>query len=464
MRRSLLAIAIAALALPAGCAWDPPPYPAPVDESCLLQGPDVPATHDGVVVDSGSPPALFSTPQTAQGLYRARLVYASPTLLQVNCEGRVIPGVAQIPTGSFRDLVLEIPVGLRKADGTAVEAQDVANAWERAIQYGAGVDSVKALDSRRLLVSLERPDMRILASPDLGVFGTPSSATKEARGRLATPDARELGYRKDVRFSTRTGPVDPYDIIDRGSEATDLWIDASPAVAEYARQRGMVVAPLPYDETYVLLVPPRATRPVAARPVAGPALLDDLAMVVRDASVRPADTPPWWKYDLAGCGPLSPSPYTASDPAPLPPGAFVVYYSDPVAGDLATRLVALSAMDTTTSHSARDLVRTLPGLNGESLAARQVSWVDLGRRLERGDGFAFLVGVRNPVPDPCGVARELVRKAPWLLSDNAGMEGTMIPLVDARSFVILTSRNIAVTWDIYGTVQIFSQLPELNGL
>jgi hypothetical protein len=151
------------------------------------------------------------------------------------------------------------------------------------------------------------------------------------------------------------------------------------------------------------------------------------------------------------------------DDAPVvPDGPPIIYYDDAVAQGLAERMVALAAMDTTQSVAARDFLRALPGFAAAGLTARQLSQDEGKRRLERGEGFAFVTSVRNPVPDTCGSARKLLRRAPWLVSGGKPIAESMVPLVDTRSFAILTGRSVFATYDYYGTVHVRGWLAVIN--
>lgn len=350
------------------------------------------------------------------------------TLVDADCGGNLLPGLAERFSGGERHWVLTLREPGRPDGPPLPTAHEVAGVWMDAIARGAGVDSVRVIDARRLEVFLERPALSTLASLDLAV-PVPAAMNPASWTFVAVTDPRNM----------LTG--------------ADLMVVDEAAVAEYAATLGMSVAPLPYDRTFVLLVPfadhAGALDSVARR---------DLAASVRTASARPAASAVWWRDDLDGCAELSSLPAWRI-PAPAGdagPSAPCVYYraDDAVGRDIAERVVALAAMDTTQSLAACAVVRCLGRTDMAALRAVGVTGTEMDRRLERGEGVAFVASVRNPVPDSCGSARDLLRRAPWLVAGDRTMAGSVIPVVDTRRHVVVASRDVSVVWDIYGNVRI----------
>jgi hypothetical protein len=387
-------------------------------------------------------------PEDSEGFHRLELVNRFPTFIEVDCRGDVHPGLASIESGEGKRWVLKLRDDLRFIDRTAVTAEDVVVCWEAAIARGAGVDSVRVLDARRMEVFLERAALRVLASLDLAVCRPSMVYDGMLPDSILAPGGGGSGNPRDELAHTA------------------LFLSADPTLAEYATGRGMAVHALPFCRTYVLLAPSRV-KSIAAGKV--PAALPyeagrDLALAVRGARTRASETPPWWRDELDGCGPLAPTPESMTRDASAHDSIPVVYYdaTDATARDLAERIVALATMDTLESEPARDLARCIPALrNGNAPVARGLAAHVLPDRMASGAGFGFVVGVPNPVPDSCGSARELLRRAPWLASGGARLADVVLPLVDASSYVILTNRHIAVTWDIYGNVRIVAPPAEL---
>jgi hypothetical protein len=411
--RRFLPIVPFAIAIVAGCAGNPPVPPESSDDACYLRGPDVPSR-------GGSLKAVRS--EHLHGL-------EEQTLVNVDCQGRIArSGLAESYSGSGRRWIITLRDSVRP-----VNARDVARSWTEASAHGAGVDSVRALDDRRLEVFLERPALSTLASPEFAI-AVPS-------------DAVAVFIAESVPAWTMIGQTDPRDML----ASVDLMVTGDPAIADYAAGLGMTAAAMPYDRTFVLLVPGRTA---AATLV--PAATVDLAAAVRTASARPAATPAWWWNELDGCGELSSWPGRMISAASTDSDAQRVYYEagDDVARDLAERIVALAAMDTAQSPTACSVMRALAPKPGTVVRAAGLASDELGRRMERGDGLAFVTSIRNPVPDSCGSARDLLRRVPWLRVGNGTIGQAVIPMIDTRNYVILANRNVQITWDIYGDVRI----------
>ncbi|HEX5132373.1 MAG TPA: hypothetical protein VFX92_07795, partial [Candidatus Krumholzibacteria bacterium] len=257
-----------------------------------------------------------------------------------------------------------------------------------------------------------------------------------------------------VTFATRAH-MDPRDAL-RGAGVMTVG-DSS--VAAYASSLGMKTAALPFDRTYLLLSPARVRSILSsAHPDALAAVTQrDLAFSVRAAVTRATASAAWWVTDLNGCGPLPAWPSWRLPAAPARTGAPSVYYDerDATARDLAERIVALAAMDTTRSAAAAGLARSVPmPVGGMAVIAKGVDISELSSRMQHGDGFIFITSIPSPVPDPCGAARALLRAAPWLVAGDAPVAQSVVPLVDARRFVVVGHPALAVEWDVFGTIRI----------
>jgi hypothetical protein len=438
--RFFLAIAVVLLVAVAGCAGGPPGRSASADDACRIQGPNDGPPNRVRVPDPDFPTNVPGEMYDVERLYIANRF---PTLLEVDCHGEVRPGIAIVEGGKGRRWTLRLRDDVPYTGG-GVTARDVVEGWGDAIAHGAGVDSARALDDRRIEVFLERPALQTLASLDLVLWN--------ARKTRYMPSDRLIDFGGG-------GSEDPRDSLAR----TALFLSTDPALADYATDRGMVVHPLPFDRTYVLAAPSRAHASGSNPPLSSDARRD-LALSARAATTRASETPLWWRDELGGCGPLTSVPESMTGSAGTPDSIPVIYYdvADALARDLAERIVALAAMDTLVSEAARSLARSLPAIrDGDMRAvARGLDKPALHERMDRGAGFGFVTRVRNPVPDSCGAARVLLRRAPWLAAGGARLADALLPLVDASSYVILTSRDIAVTWDMYGTVRIVQE-PEL---
>jgi hypothetical protein len=178
---------------------------------------------------------------------------------------------------------------------------------------------------------------------------------------------------------------------------------------------------------------------------------------------RGHESPAWWE-DLATCGDLSSS--SGSLPR-IPPGAYrtsgpkrVVYpEADPVARDLAERIVALASEGGVGSRGALSLMAAVPGLeeaDGQLLTAG-FSGDELVASLRYGEEFAYIVPLPRIVLDPCFAARKLASRVEWLAPDLLDLGASLVPLVDTRRHVVAASEQIGLYLDWDGTVLITSR-------
>jgi len=247
--------------------------------------------------------------------------------------------------------------------------------------------------------------------------------------------------------------------------AVDMMVSSDPSVIEYAAGRsGFVTVALPWSETYVLLSTTRVRELRAgSRPEQLPEDLSDA--LARDAvrgDARGYRSPSWWN-DLYGCDDLladgvDPSPIPRGATAPTGPRRIVYDASDPIARDLAERIVALASRGTDVSNEAAAVAAAVPGLTGsgdrpvaEGLAAR-----DLLQSLWAGDDFAYVISIPRMPPEPCYGARRLLNRAPWLVGGGADLSQALIPLVDTRLHVIAREGMFGLIIDAYGNMLVMT--------
>src|SRR5881396_3242212 len=156
-----------------------------------------------------------------------------------------------------------------------------------------------------------------------------TSETASERVIRATPmsDARELPA-ITFRVFSAGGARDALD------EGVDLLVTSDPTVLDYAARRPELEAvPLEWDRTYVLLAPAAVSLTSSD--------LEDLRRAVR-VEARAADRFFWW-WSLTGCH--LPASGDAAPERPSPAARRIVYdRADPIARDLAARLVARSLL------------------------------------------------------------------------------------------------------------------------
>jgi hypothetical protein len=327
---------------------------------------------------------------------RALLATSRVAPLRLDCEGRRLPGlaVAWSRDTSGRFWTLELDPRASADTGARWTASTLASAWRAepaasAALRWSGVTSLVPLDERRLVAELGTP------SPDVPLlFADRALGVPRARAPALTLAPPASG---DLR-----------DAIDQG---TDLVQTADPALLDYARRRpGVTAVALPWHRTYVLLLPARSAGIGAAIPADTAGFRAGLARDAVRADARAAAGPFWW--DARAACPMKPAPKARRAST----GAIAYPAEDPVARDLAERIVALAGGDVT----AR-------GLAADSFG------VALRLETERG----YVLDLPREALVPC---RE---SAVWPPS------AAVVALVDARPYAVLRrgAPPLVVEWD-----------------
>ncbi len=328
-------------------------------------------------------------------LFRQR--YESP--VRLDCEGGVHPGLAtswsRDSTGRAWTLVLRGESS--EPHGETVTADSLAAEWRSreaaasALQ-SAGVESVVPLDQNRLLLTVAQPQTslpEVLADPAL---------------------AMPVGHPARQPFLSVTRSRDLRDALDRGA---DIVQTGDPVLVEYARSRAdRLTVPLPWDKTYVLLLPAGSTGLDSITGIDSAAFRSALARDAVHGDARGAEPPYWW-VNLSACARSAP----AGRPAAQPSGAVVYSRDDRIARDLAERIVALA---------------DLPGIT-----ARGVSNAELLNSLEVGRERGYILALPRRPTVPC---RELSSWPPG---------ATVAPLVNTRLTAIVSRDlpRVTVDWD-----------------
>lgn len=303
------------------------------------------------------------------------------TLIRLDCEGRPIPGLAASWTHDTSGRVWTFVLG----DSGAPGALDLASAWNSsdsasAVLEVSGVREAAPLDNRRLVVTLEHP-----AESAPSIF---------ADRTLGLPHA---GASPSIIVHATDGR-DPRDLVDR---SPDVLITGDPDVLDYASKRpGTVLAPMPWDRVYVLLLAPEGRPPAALISADSAAFRAGLARDAVRAEARAARPPYWWS-DLTSCSDTAPR-------APIETGAtsqVTIGYpaSDAVARALAERIVALG---------------------DSSWFARGLANHDFETALRGGAMDAYILPLPRMSLVPC-------RDASW------PQGATLVPLVETRRTAIL---------------------------
>jgi hypothetical protein len=347
-----------------------------------------------------------------------RLVFRQlfPGLIRLDCQGELRPALAaswQSDT-TARTWTFVLRDGARFPDGSSLTAHSIEADWIRrdSALREAGLDSVRTIDDRTLRVTMKdlRDSLpRVFADPLWSVVSD-SMATRLHEGRLTV----SLGPGRAILVIASAGTRDLRDALDAGA---DLVVSGDPQVIDYAaRTSDLDTYPLPWDRTYALLQHPGAQ-------VLSPTLDSTLKLsLVRDVvqtDARPSASKHWWNS--------SPCSVEVSMVGTTPTGSRIVYQqTDPVARQLAERLVALANDRTPLSALASDPLR-------------------FAAELERGTDRGYIVAIPLQSASPC---RE---SAQW------SGRGRLYPLIDTRQHAIVRRGSPALSVDWDGTPRFLSE-------
>lgn len=272
----------------------PPPllWPAESGEALARPGCDIltggaePGASLVIALTDSVSPRLAPIPHNPS----ERLVFSHlyETLVRVDCQGRLQPGLATSWTCTQDSTlwVFSLRPGARFWDGSLVTARDVAAAWSanqgcpRAgdatplwTWFNTRAKTISLLEGNRLSIRLPEPQARfprLLAHPATAVAvrregwvwpvgsgplrlrpGTPGPLPDlPCRPNIHHPEAPIW---QDLVFRVRPG-ADPRDLA--AGEADIFWTRDLEAVAFYRDLPGFQVHPLPWDRVYLLACPP----------------------------------------------------------------------------------------------------------------------------------------------------------------------------------------------------------------
>jgi hypothetical protein len=356
------------------------------------------ATTCLIMTDSTGPArpltAAFDDPTDAD---RARLAATRLAPVRLDCEGHPSPGLATRwsadTSARFWTLELAPPASATPEGRARWTASTLAATWrsdpDAALALrAAGVQSVLPLDDRRLVVGFASPERElppVFAARALGVAADGQTMLVEDE-----PPSRDLR-----------------DAVDHGP---DLVQTGDPDLLDYASRRpGLTPVALPWNRTYLLLLPDNGPGLGAAVPADTAGFRAALARNVVRTEARPADGSAW-PDSAARC---------SRAPATRPSSSSAIVYpaADATARELAERLVALG------------------GPSG--LAVRGLEPDSLSAALRRGDARAFVVSGPRVTAGPC------VESSAW----PAGVRA--VPLVETRPHAIVRrgAPPLAVEWD-----------------
>jgi len=444
VRRRRSALLVAPLIVTAAC-HRPVAAPSPVApaEACTV-GDSVGWSRDTVrvvlpdLVDARHAPAPTNDAE--------RLVFRQlyEGLVRVDCEGRVRPSLA-VAWRSSGDTVwtFELAPDARFWDGTPVDDGAIGDGWRGA--PFVPVRDVRSDGAGTVTIVLNAPRaIEAFADPAWSVV----KHIPESRWPLGTGAWWVRGGERDGRDSvlvagrTPTAPPglpvlvfahagdgDPRDLLDG---PVDVLTTRDVGVRRYAEARAQwQVLPLAWDRLYVVLSPRRQ------RPGATPQLTPDIRVALaRDAvraDARPATpAPAWWaRQDCA----IGASDHRRAAGPMVDSSAVVFAASDPVAGDLAGRLVA----------RADEELRTLlaGSAPGTPRAIGLASPAD-SLRLRDGAALAFVVALPAHPLDPCRAIAGLTTAVPWLADSTGGIPADApASLVETRRHLVMRVGTVA---------------------
>jgi hypothetical protein len=479
------AIGLLAALVVAGCARPSTPAavpPAEADECVLIPQPSERVDTLRIALQQEVRPPDHPGASTVG----ERVVYHHlyEALIRADCEGGLFPALAEEwnSEDGGRRWRFRLAADARLWDGSIVSADRVVASWTslNARHRGIEPNTVYIPDSRELVVPLKRRHQTIplvFASLDLAVIGDfevdgwPAGtgpyrmAALDSNTRMLLTEAQTGGdsRRPPIRLELVSGQ-DLRDVIDEGY---DLLVTDDVRVLDYARaQPQYLVVPLQWDRTHVVLSPRRVRSPGvepgdAQRHLPRP-MLEEMARDVVRSEARASEPPYWWSElgscDAADFGQLESRASRRGEPG----GTQRIVYrtDDPVARDLAERLVALGA--------SSDDVEILASLGigselaagisqGESrLLATGLDPATYDRAIGSGDDLVYILALPRKVTAPCQAAAELLEGVPWLLpnsdavqSDLRLLTGSIEALVDTRKQAVARRGRVGlwIGWD-----------------
>lgn len=410
--------------------------------ACLIAG-DAPEATLTVAATHALDPAHAPVPHNPSERLLFRHLY--DTLVQVDCEGHLLPGLAESWSSDAdgRSWQFRLREDARFWDGTPVTAAEILRGWSAnnasAARTTAAFAGLTAVGERKLRIELRVPlaHAHLFANPAFAV-ARPRAGTAWPVGsgpfrietatagqvRIAAAHARTTGL-PTIEFRSLSSP-DPRSALDAG---IDLIITADAATLDYARALAeYTLTPLPWLRTYVLVTRTRGGADSTDLPAA-----EELRALARDAvraDTRVAQPPFWWDQPQCGWRPVPPVG-PASGQAP---GKSMVYLiGDPIARGIAERLVALAWPAT----RAPDWLRSLLPTDYPRLGAPAALGVNRNGLAESTLAFGIL-GLVVPLPRNEGNACA----APLLTDDllsGARASATPVritPLLDARDHLL----------------------------
>jgi len=386
----------------------------------LLAGPAVPGGHFAFTLTDSVLPAHAPIPRNLS----ERVVFAQlyETLVQVDCSGQALPGLAESWTSTKDHAVWTFTLreGARFWDGSRITAADVRQAWNTRQDL-----NVTVLDERRLAVRLTAPHTRfprMLAHPSTAVaVSRPGWNWPVGSGpcRLRASDPAplpDLTCRpnqnhpdgpawKSLTFRILPG-TDPRDLV-----ATDMdlaLVRDMNAAGFFDDAPGFRSVPLPWSRLYLLICPPEMNRFGADRWMKAAGKFD----AGRDVTAISALTWPEIVFPAGG-----------SDHCPQLSGPVISSESAKLDWNLATKNLDQDVLVYPAEDAgAREIAHRLGALTGSQArtAALPTEAVDFALQWQMAGAFVFPVD--QQFPTGCLQMSTLLRKADWLQKAALGLK------------------------------------------
>jgi hypothetical protein len=410
------------------------------------------------------------------------------TLITMDCEGRVHPGLAAEWYGSDggKRWTFRLRRGARFWDGSPVTSRDIVDCWQSGdiepFIWEAGVDSVAAAGENSIHIYFTDPHedlpLELSASPfavaRIGVrwpLGTtPGSINIE-------PLYSSLMFRRPFTVSPVSGTDGPvlvflepgsspaFDSRDLLEGSIDVMITRDPDIVEYASSRShLETIPLPWSRTYVLLSTTRILEVDLGDPLPGIGreFSDDLARDAVPGVARGHETQDWWEHldrcaDIEnGSGIFKTTVPVSNHTEPETYRRILFDRDDLTARSLAERIVGLGTAGPESSSEAVKLAAAIPGLvDGHGrLYAEGIPEEEMKTSLEAGGEFAYMIWLPVRPPDPCTGIMKLIGRARWLSTLGDDLDDALLPLVDTRSYAIVRKGTAGLSIDWYGNIYI----------
>ena len=269
IRRTAALLAVAALGCVAPTRRPPGTAPTTPANECTLPGGGRASRDTLLVALSGAiQPGHAPLPENDAERFVFRALYE--TLIQVDCTGRSIPGLAQAwtPEDGGRRWTFVLRPDARFWDGEPLTAHDIVAAWAAHDTLGALApwdgpvgQAAQVMSDRVLAVRLRRPSTTVplaLAHPGLAVTKrAPGLVWPIGTGRYWVSGSTDVTLAPafgDQLPAVKVRPLRGGDARDALDAGADMLVTDDPAVLAYAATRpDLDATPLPWERTYVLV-------------------------------------------------------------------------------------------------------------------------------------------------------------------------------------------------------------------